>query len=469
MNKKINGAPRTHARYCNTSRQATIAFLLSLGSVIPAVACGQQETAEDPTVHSTLAGILTVRPEVDPTPDYRGFEILVAVDRAGEPDTLGYAATDSTGVFSMDITAPGRGIYALIISRNGEILKIGEIAIAEGDSASLQAAFPVGNRLLRVRSPENAAWMGYQNAKAQHNKNLLDLVQSGAYDDAGARAQVEQTSGMLWNMQHTFPGTMGAEVAASESVLMLAGWNDSVAVARALQVVPEDIQYVEVARAARQSVARLSGQEAAVTFLQDAIDRAIEPEQSAELQAELVVAHMDSLDYVLARELARKMQNIYAETAWVTWAERALYELDNLLPGMAAPPFTVRTVEGDSLHLEGLRGKPVVLEFFQPQDAVYQREYEGRNSLLAESDAIHVVSISLEPDTLINEALFEERDARGTFVYAQHRFATDVARQYNVNVLPTRFLIDGSGNLVGKYVGGAMAALREDALALAGI
>ncbi len=466
--------PAKHMRYAISwpIRHKGMVLLVLACSLVPGLACGQEEPAVSSAVssadNSSLVGRLSVDPEVDPTPDYRGFEVLIAVSQDGEPDTLGYAVTDSTGEFSMDVTAPRRGVYAIIISRSGQILKIGEIAVADADSARLEAEFPMGNRLLRIRSRENAAWMAYQNAKALYNQNLLELVQSGEYEDARASMQVQQTSSIMWNMRETFEGTMGAEMALSESVLMLAGWHDSLAVARAIQIAPDNIQYVEVARAARGALARLSGQEASLSFLRAAADSVDTEAARAELHAEIVVAHMDSLDYDAAREAARAMQEVYGETAWATWAERALYELNNLLPGMPAPPFALRTAPGDSLSLDALRGKAVVLEFYNPQDAVYQREYEGRNDLVAASDAVHVVSVSLQPDTLVNEAFFDERIPLGTFVWEAGGFASDVARRYNVNVLPTRYLIDQDGILVAKYVRGAMAVLREDALGLVG-
>ena len=86
--------------------------------------------------------MLSIRAEVDPSTDYRGFEVLVAGDIAGEPDTLGYAITDSTGSFSMQVRAPGRGVYRLIISRLGQIQASGQMAIAEGDSGFIGGGVP---------------------------------------------------------------------------------------------------------------------------------------------------------------------------------------------------------------------------------------------------------------------------------------------------------------------------------------
>ena len=456
------------------NRQLTL-FLVWMGCslVVTGVACGQQEASStvptrDAPVHSYLAGRLTVNADVDSVQDYRGFEVLVALDNQGQPDTLGYDVTDSTGAFQLDVTAPTRGIYALIISRRGQILKVGELAVSEGDSATLDATFPMGNRRLRIRSEENAAWVAYQNTKLQHNNSLLALVQSGEYAEGSARARVEQTTMIFWNMRSTFPGTMGGEVAAAEAVMMLSGWNDSLALARAYEITPKNINYADVGRAARQAQARLAGQEAALQLVRDFQERALDDKQRAQLHSEIVLAHMDSLEYDEALDEARALATTYAGASWARWADRAIYELENLLPGMAAPAFAVRTSEGDSVALGDLRGRLVLLEFYQPQDQVYQREFEVRNALYEAvgGDSLHIVSISVEPDTLLNEAFLDGRAAPGFHVFAPEGLENMIARRYNVNVLPTRYLIDSDGNIVGKYVGGTMATLREDILAL---
>ncbi len=446
---------------------------MGCGLALAGAACGQQEAANavsapDAPVRSYLTGRLTVSAEVDSVQDYRGFEVLVALDNEGQPDTLGYAETDSTGAFQLDVTAPRRGIYALILSRRGQILKVDELAVADGDSATVEATLPVGNRRLRIRSPENAGWMAYQNTKAQYNNNLLALVQGGQYQEDAVRKSVEQTTMIFWNMRSTFPNTMGSEVASAEAVIMLSGWNDSLALARAREIAPQNINYADVGRAARQAQARLAGQEAALQLVRDFQARAVNDDDRAQLHSELVLAHMDSLQHEAAIAEARALQAAYAGKPWARWAERAIYELENLMPGMAAPAFSVTTTTGAAVVLDSLRGRLVLLEFYQPQDQVYQREFTARNALAEEAgtDSLRIVSISLEPDPLLLEAFLEGRDAPGLHVSAPDGLQSTVARRYNVNVLPTRFLIDGDGNLVAKYVGSAMGTIQEDVLAL---
>ena len=438
------------------SRVLVIGYLCMV--MIPGLACAQQEEDEVPgQIRSNLRGQLTIRTEVDPTTDYRGFEVLVTLNNDGMPDTLGYAVTDSTGHFSMDIVAPERGIYALVISRRGQILKVEQLAVAHGDSATVEAAFPVGARRLRIRSLENAGWLAYQNTRTQHEQALVELVGEG-YDEESVGRSVAQTSMILWGLQESFPGTMGGEMAAAEAVVIGSGWDDSLTVARARAISPSNTRYGSVGRFARQAQARLAGQAAALALLDEFRAATTREDHRAELASERVLAHLDSLEYDDAIAAAEAMQEEYAEGEWGTWAERALYEMRNLLPGMEAPAFASRDAQGDSLRLADFLGKHVILEFYRPEDDVYQRELEGRNMLLVElGDELAIVSISLQPDTLINEAFFEERVAPGRHIYG----GEDLADLYNVNVLPTRVLIDPEGRVVSKYVGGSLAALYE--------
>lgn len=434
------------------------AVLYCIIAAISGLSCARAEQSSPP-VQSSFEGTLSIRPEVDPSKDYRGFGVLVAQSEDGEPDTLGYAVTDSSGYFSMQVTAPARGMYGLVISRVGQILASGRIIIADGDSASLVAAFPLHGRTMRIRSLENSAWQAYQNTLAQHERELVELVQSGAYEEEVVSARYLQTTAILWDLQQTFPNSLAGELAAAEAIVMGSGWNDSLAVARMLGLSSSNARFTDAARSARHAQARLAGQSAALALLDEITERAESSVQRAEIASERVLAYMDSSQFDAALAVARSMQEDFVDTQWATWAERATYEIQNLLPGMEAPNFAVRDANGDSLSLQDLRGKHVILEFYRPEDDLYQRELPGRNNIftILGADQVEIVSISMQPDTLVNEGFFEERVAPGRHVYG----GLDVAQQYNIHVLPTRYVIDPQGNLVDKYIGGTMAALYE--------
>ena len=436
------------------------------------VACSTAESAP-PQVRSYLEGTVTVRPEVDSTQNYSGFELVVAHAESpdADVDTLGYAETDSTGRFAMPITAPRRGIYTLLVSRYGTLLKADEIAIAEGDSATMSLRLPAGNRPTAIRSPENAAWLAYRNVTQQHTQALMEVVQSGAYSEAEVERNVMQTAAVLWNLRETFPGTIGASLAAAEAITQLGAWNDSLVVAYTRQVEPDNPRLVDIVRTGRKAVARLAGQDSALAFVRGFQADADDLEIQAGLQSEIVIAYMDSSQNDQALAAVRNLQSAYANTSWSAWAERARYELETLMPGQMAPTFTATTYDGEPFDLAGLRGRHVLLEFYRPEQAALQQELPLRAGLyeIAEPGTFDIVSISLQPDTVVTEAFYEGRAFPGIHIIAPSVEGYQPVEQYAVGAVPTRILIDPDGRIVNKYVGNAMIGVRDEVLAALGI
>ncbi|RMF64167.1 MAG: TlpA family protein disulfide reductase, partial [Bacteroidetes bacterium] len=222
-------------------------------------------------------------------------------------------------------------------------------------------------------------------------------------------------------------------------------------------------------RAARRAEARLHGQEAALALVQDFQARTDDPEVWAGLQSEIVLAYLDSLNVEAALAAADLLARRAPTGDWVRWSDRARYEMENLLPGMPAPAFAATTVDGRSLRLDSLRGRIVVLEFYAPRNEIFLREAGLRNRLyrtLSERLPFTALAISMDPDSLITEAFLEGRDIPGVHIIAPGGLDGPLAELYNVNLLPTRFLIGPDGRIVRKFVGSAMEPLQAEIAAL---
>lgn len=431
------------------------------------VGCSQPPVEEAP-VQAYLEGRIQVAAAVDSIPDFAGFEVFIPHDTGDGVDTVGFASTDTSGFFSVQLHAPYEGVFPLIIGRRGALLKEDEIIVVDGDSTRLQAEFPLGNRLLRMTSPENSAWMAYKNTKALYNQTLLRLLQQETYDEAAVDRAVMQAVSILWGLQATYPGTLGGNIAALESAVMLDGRDDSLLVARMQQLDPTLSGFTELARAARRAQSRLEGQEAAIQLMRDLQAQVEDDNLKAAFQTEIVVAYLDSLQQNEALAAARQLQEQYPTSEWLPWGERAIYELENLMPEMPAPGFIATTREGETISLDSLRGQIVMLEFYEPTNQFFQQQFGARNAM---HDALHefgfeIVSVSVHPDSVLNDALFDGREFPGLHIYAQGGLSGSLARLYNVNMLPTRYLIDRDGTLVGKYSGGAMRPIQETVLLL---
>ncbi len=436
--------------------------LLSFFAVALVLGCGS--SSEEVEAH--LEGQITVRSSVDASGDYSGFRVLVIDANRRAIDTLGHVVTDPSGRFRTTVTAPDRGIYTLTVwgRRGHRRLASTDYVVANGDSTTLAATFPLQNRPLRVRSPENAALAGYRNTLAQHRRSLVDGLQSDAGESNAMAHRIRQTTSVLWGLRESFPGTYASQLAATESLSLLTGWNDSLVVARAQSIEPSNPRFVEAAQVARRAAAQLEGQQSALALLDAFEERAETDAQRAGVQAARVRAFVDSLQSEAALSAAQDLKAAYPNTKWAEWADRATYEVKNLLPGNEAPNVRARTLSGDSLSLDELQGRPVMLEYFAPGNQLYERQLSTRNALYEATrpDSVAFVSVSIEPDTLLYQAFANDRSVPGHRVIAAGGREDPLVKTYNVADVPTRFLIGEDGRIVGRYEGTAFLALQED-------
>ena len=398
--------------------------------------------------------------------DFGGFRVLVVDVEGRSIDTLGRAVTASDGEFSLTVTAPERGVYPLMIwGRDGRRrLASTDYVVVDGDSGTLRAEFPMEDRGLQVRSDENMALRAYRNTIAQHRRTLVERLRTEAVDSNAISQGVRQTSSMLWSLQKTFPRTYASQLGAAESLSLLAGWDDSLVVARARDVEPSSPRYVEVAQIARRAAARRHGQAAALDLLDAFAARAQTVEQRAGIQAARIQLFVDSAQVDAALSTAHRLRNEYPDTKWAEWAKRVQYEINNLRVGMPAPSFAARTVEGDSISLLGLAGQPVVLEYFRPGSKLYQQQLATRNVMYerTRSDSVAFVSVSVSPDTLLYRAFAQDQPLPGAEVIAPEGMDDPLVAAYNIADVPTRVLIDATGRIVGRYPGSAFFAFQED-------
>lgn len=451
----------------NRMRRALWGCLLLVALTLTPWTPALGQSASGGSVQSHFQGTITVRPDVDSTQNYAGFEVLVfnRATATADADTLGYAVTDRQGRFAMDLVAPRRGLYPIVISRTGTVLKVDNMVVAQDDSSRLRVRVPIGDRPLGIRSPENAAWVAYQNTQAQYNQSLLELIQAQTMTDSSMAAAVQQTASIYWNLYTTYPGTIGGALGGAEAITLLAGWDDAQAVAYQQALDADNPRLVDAVRAARKAQARVAGQAAALALVEAAMAQTDDPVQRAALQSEIVIAHMDSSDTAAAIAAAQTLQSL-GQTGWDAWATDALYELQNLMPGMIAPTFTATTRAGTTLTLADLRGQEVLLEFYAPEDNSYRSERALRDSLVQAwaGRPLQVVSISMQPDTLLNEALFDEGTFPGAHIFDPLSFEGAPARAFGVQRVPTRYLLDAEGRIVQKFIGSGTWGLIRDEL-----
>jgi hypothetical protein len=412
-----------------------------------------------------VEGFITVSAQIDSTQDYSGIELIVTDGQQDGPDTLGYAITDTDGAFSMDVDASDRGVFPFVIKRGGSVINVAQFVVAPSDTVSIRAELPLGNRIPIIKSYENSAWAAFRNAEAAHSDRVNKLLGGQDANAEQLRQSIEQASGVLWSIRNTYPGTMAADVASAKSVVMLDGWNDSLLVVRLQELDPEAPGFAETVQAGGRAETRLHGLAAGVELLTTMRDKTERPDAQAAIQREIALAYLDMGAGEEAFAAAESLKVNYAGTEWAEWAGRAQYAARNLMPGMPAPDFTLKTRTGGTVDLDSLRGKVVVLEFWAPRDRQAAQDLSSIRQIV-ESDAwsmgIEWVSVGLEVDDDLYEAFFEGRTVPGTQVRDTEDVMQDLIRRFNVEVVPTRYLIDQEGRIVRKYTGNTLLELSAE-------
>jgi peroxiredoxin len=119
--------------------------------------------------------------------------------------------------------------------------------------------------------------------------------------------------------------------------------------------------------------------------------------------------------------------------------------------GTPAPDFTLRTLSGESVSLESLRGKPVVLAFWAPWCGVCKMESSNLSQLRGlAGDSAHVVSVAVAWDD--EEAV--RRFAREHGVDYPVLLGDDsIQRDWRVDTFPTVFFLSPEGRVERAVVG----------------
>ena len=128
------------------------------------------------------------------------------------------------------------------------------------------------------------------------------------------------------------------------------------------------------------------------------------------------------------------------------WRERSLVER-----GTSAPNFELATLAGNTLSLESLRGKRVLLHFWATWCGVCKREFGTLNDVyrsLDEDEALVSIVADSENRSAI-QATIDDHHIAYPVLLASDR----VLRDFKINVFPTNYLIDPEGNIAGATTG----------------
>jgi len=126
----------------------------------------------------------------------------------------------------------------------------------------------------------------------------------------------------------------------------------------------------------------------------------------------------------------------------------------SLEPGDPAPPFELSTFDGDTLTLEDLRGRPVVINFWASWCKECELEAADLESVWRDYEAAGVTMLGV--DYTDTEAAARAYIDRFNLTYPNGPDAGGrISRAYRVTGVPETVVVDGQGRLVALTLAGA--------------
>ena len=126
--------------------------------------------------------------------------------------------------------------------------------------------------------------------------------------------------------------------------------------------------------------------------------------------------------------------------------------------GFLAPDFELETVEGETIQLSKLRGKPVLVNLWAtwcpPCRAEMQTLETVYNDYKDQGFTILAVNMTSQDDHQAIMPFVEERALTYPILLDENG---EVARAYQMKSLPSSFFIDRDGNIQEVVIGGPMA------------
>jgi cytochrome c biogenesis protein CcmG, thiol:disulfide interchange protein DsbE len=116
--------------------------------------------------------------------------------------------------------------------------------------------------------------------------------------------------------------------------------------------------------------------------------------------------------------------------------------------GRTAPALTLTTIDGETVQLDQLRGRPVVLDFWATWCAACRQELPALNRVARENPDVVILGISDEPTSTLKA--FAEKHP---FDFRIASLVSAPAPFDDVSAIPTNVFIDRQGVIRDVHVG----------------
>lgn len=415
-------------------------------------------SSEPERIGTVIEGQITVDPEIDSSLNYSGIELLIAfrgVD--GSPqDTPFHSVTDSTGSHYGTAYIEEKGIYPVLVSRNNNRIGLINLVIAQGDTIRLNAELPNLNETIAIQSVEHDAYERFERLQRNFNRVVTYINNVGMSQDS-VETEILKWSDLFWDFHNQSETTFAGELSASTSISLLEGWDNELMLARTDSLLdktnrlPTDLR-VQLTR----YFAETEGLDRSIQFLDQLDGRLVNRDHQLPIRRDKIRLLYDSSRSNNAELLLEDFKRTYSDNkSAMEWAENMTYDLVTLAPGRPFPEFSFTDTDGETISNETLENSPYLIEITRFDNAVYQEQYDQAvviNQIYG-SHGLKMITIPLSTSDVALNAFFDERPKLWPVIDPGSFNADELIEKYNVQRLPTRFLVNDQGIIIRRYIG----------------
>ena len=401
-------------------------------------------------------GKVTVSTTIDSSGDYSGINLtVVEPDTSSKVDTLFHAVTNKSGEFSGMAHFRTKGIYPLILNRNSTDISSSAVILADNDSLKIVGQLPDFGTTVKYTSHEEMAYSTYERLEGDWAR-IMAYARNGQVKQDTLPKLAHTWSNLFWSVYEKYPGTIASEHSAVTTIRILEGLDDSLAFARFKQIKDPVIQ-TNLSRDLVEILASMRGLNGALLYV-DSLSQATDNlNLKIALGMSKVKVLYDSTKVQQARDDLMAFKKAFASKndEARSFAKSMQYDLDSLAPGMPMPSFKVVTLSGDTLTNKSFKGHPYVMEITGLANRLYQNQYNDMNGLylVYRYFGLKFLTVPIDTSEITVKAFFDDRARNWPFARAGSYKTSNLLHRLNIQLIPTRFLVDSKGDIVRKYVG----------------
>ena len=159
----------------------------------------------------------------------------------------------------------------------------------------------------------------------------------------------------------------------------------------------------------------------------------------------------DSDAFALAHRMWEEFQEINPHPEYTEAVQAALYKALKLQPGQPAPEFTLHDLDGQPVSLNQFKGQVVLLDFWASWCGPCIGDLPALRAIKekAADQPLVFLNLSLDTDEAAWREAVDKHEIEGVHVRADG-WGADVAKSYQVNSLPSYYLVDSQGSIVER-------------------